>query len=822
MVSTRITKGSLVGLLAGVGLGVIFPPLGAPLVIAGALGGAAIGRALDEKEDDSEESGSSEPLPEGTPKPAEGLEAAGHLLDRFDRLARQMEGSPPESEQGDPSDQVVTPESTGESRGGPERPAGSKKAHRTSPAASLYEQVAAAESLLQSGRFLEAIDRFRDLKETLLQATSGAGQSDRQRVIEGLKMALHRLAGVLIENDSAAEAEDLLKEALELSEDHLDTLLHLARLQIMLSRPLDAEPYLLRAIEEYPDNAEAYRLLGDVYVEAGQVEAAKNLYRRVAASEEDGALKIEMLERIAGLDSTDPTPLLELGRAHAAEANWDEAARAFRQALSRAPEDQEIRRRLGAASFHIGKAEEGVSLLADADGDDIDGVVQLGHYFAVNGDDSRAIAFLRRFRVMDRSLSAMDPALRRSRLRRLGLEGDQVEAIFAPIRFQGLLDFALVETRAGDIDEAAAAAREAIAYGGSKIGSDAVRTASALASEFERQGRNREAAEWAAETVHLGGSLEKISEERDSYEDFLRRFKFGSRDLVGEGGMARVYRGTDTRTGRTVAIKRMHDRFCTDSQAVAYFYREVRAIEELSRPYPHPNVVEFIASGITESRFIFAMEFVDGPGLRDVMDRGDPYSLEELCTLFEGICSGLDRAHNSVRHIIHRDLKPENILLDSAGAPKLTDFGICRVSSLYSASRRYYGSTRSFVGTSLYSAPEQYPDAFSGQVPTIDARADLYSVGCILYEMLTTQPPFVSDEPGLIGLMHQRRPIPASGQVQQLPPPSERNPLAMARFSAAQRDRLDAISMRCLELKPARRYRTAIDLYNEIETLRSV
>jgi tetratricopeptide (TPR) repeat protein len=683
--------------------------------------------------------------------------------------------------------------------------------------------VAQAETLLNAGRFMEAIDRFRDLKAALLQAADRVGPSDRQRVLDGLRLALRRLAAVLIENESPAEAEELLLESLELAPDDIDTILNLARLQLMLERPERAEPYLEQAIQAHPDQPEAYRLLGDIYVGTDRIDEARGLYRRAIDSAPDSAVMLEMLERISGLDPSDPAPLVELGRAQAREGNRDEAARAFRQALAQKPNDPYSRRRLGALLLQTGHKDEGVKLLEDAPGlnDDIEALAELAHHYTSLPEASQALPLLRRLREIDLSLQEMDPVLRRSTLRQRGLQSDQVDAVYAPIRMRMLQDYAAIEALAGSPEDAAAALQEALIYGGETIGQSAVETATSLAAEFQRRGNTAQAARWAAETTRLGGSLERVRQEKDTYEDFLRRFRFRPQDLLAEGGMARVYRGTDTHTGRLVAVKRMHDRFCMDAQAVAYFYREVRALEELSRPYPHANIVEFIASGMTESRFIFAMELVDGPSLRDVMDRGEVWSLDRLCAIIGGICAGLDRAHNSVRHIIHRDLKPENVLMADATTPKLTDFGICRVSSLFSASRRYYGNTRSFVGTSLYSAPEQYPDPYSGQIPTVDSRADLYSLGCILYEALTTQPPFVSADPGLIGLMHQRRPLPGSDAAQPLLPPSERNPLSMQQFTAEQRAGLDAIVMKLLDVKPSRRHASARSLAADLEKLRT-
>ncbi|HET6384279.1 MAG TPA: protein kinase [Armatimonadota bacterium] len=822
--NSKITKGGLVGLLAGVGLATIFPPLGAALVIAGAMSGAALGHAMQEEEDSEEgEKGSS----------AEKRDAAA-LLSEFEEWDRRLTGS------ADARPRSVNPRlpmgTTDSARPSPgptqspdelaRRPGYAPDSRRTGPRraeVSLYAQVAAAEQLLAEGRFLEAIDRFRELKTLLLRAASGVGPSDRQRIIDGLRQALHHLAGVLIENDSPAEAEDLLKEALELSPGSRDTLLHLARLQIILNQPDNAEPYLLEAILAHPSDPEPYRLLGDIYVEQGRLDEARTLFWQAVESAQDSALTIEMLERISGLDPADATPLIELGRAQAQEGNWEEARRAYGQALSRAPDDAAVQRRCGAIALKLGRDQEGVDLLERAPGteDDLEALGELAHYYAVRKDDDHALRLLRRFREIDRSLGGLDPVERRSALRQRGLEGDQVDTVYAPLRVRALLDSAAVEARSGAVDDAAKAAQEAIAYGGTRLDSAAVEVATAIAAEYTRQGNPEQAARWSAETSRLGGSLDRVRQERDTYEDFLRRFKYQPQDLIAEGGMARVYQGIDARTGRTVAIKRMHDRFCTDEQAVAYFYREVRALEELCRPYPHENIVEFIASGITESRFIFAMEFVDGPSLRQLLDRGERWSLEDLCRIAEGICAGLDRAHQSVRNIIHRDLKPENVLLTSENIPKLTDFGICRVSSLFSASRRYYGSTQSFVGTSLYSAPEQYPDQFSGLIPPVDARADLYSLGCILYEMLTTQAPFVAADSGLIGLMHQRRPLPGQTEIQPLPPPSERNPLAMERFSPAQREQLNAIVMRCLESKPSRRYRSAQELRSALRSLRT-
>jgi eukaryotic-like serine/threonine-protein kinase len=216
-------------------------------------------------------------------------------------------------------------------------------------------------------------------------------------------------------------------------------------------------------------------------------------------------------------------------------------------------------------------------------------------------------------------------------------------------------------------------------------------------------------------------------------------------DLVGTGGMSSVYRARDTVLEREVALKILHDHFSGDPDYVERFRREARAIARLN----HPNIVTVIDRGEFGGRQFIVFEHVPGHNLKDVVRRHGPLPVPEALALTQQIARGLAFAHD--HGVVHRDVKPQNVLLDENGTVKVTDFGIARSID----PRDELTQTGTMLGTSDYIAPEQA----SGR--RVDARSDQYSLGVLLYELLTGEPPYSGDTFMAVAMKHVRDPVPS-------------------------------------------------------------
>jgi eukaryotic-like serine/threonine-protein kinase len=201
---------------------------------------------------------------------------------------------------------------------------------------------------------------------------------------------------------------------------------------------------------------------------------------------------------------------------------------------------------------------------------------------------------------------------------------------------------------------------------------------------------------------------------------------------IASGGAAIVWRAFDENLSRSVAIKLLHPHHATDPTVVERFERESRAAAQLN----HPNAVRIYDTGREDDLVFLVMEHVDGPSLRDVLKEWGPLEPLAVAALGEQVASALGEAH--AHGLVHRDVKPANILLASDGTVKVTDFGIAKALSGADATLTNPGTV---VGTAAYVAPEQLEDA------AVDARADIYALGVVLYECLTGRPAFSGDTP---------------------------------------------------------------------------
>jgi eukaryotic-like serine/threonine-protein kinase len=252
--------------------------------------------------------------------------------------------------------------------------------------------------------------------------------------------------------------------------------------------------------------------------------------------------------------------------------------------------------------------------------------------------------------------------------------------------------------------------------------------------------------------------------------------------------MAEVYRGLDTTLNRTVAIKVLKPPFASDESFVERFRREAQAAARLN----HPNVVSVYDTGADNGTNYIVMEYVEGRTLADFISRGGRLAPMKAVEIAEKIADALAAAH--AQGVIHRDIKPANIMVTRDGVVKVMDFGIARLTT----SKETIEQTAAVLGTAAYLSPEQ------AQGQPVDARTDVYSLGCVLYEMLTGGAPFTGDTAVAIAYKH----------VQETPaPPSSKNP----ELSPA----LDAVVMRALAKNPANRYQTAADFRDDLERLRN-
>ncbi|MDA8365741.1 MAG: Stk1 family PASTA domain-containing Ser/Thr kinase, partial [Actinomycetota bacterium] len=258
---------------------------------------------------------------------------------------------------------------------------------------------------------------------------------------------------------------------------------------------------------------------------------------------------------------------------------------------------------------------------------------------------------------------------------------------------------------------------------------------------------------------------------------FSQRYELNH--LIARGGMAEVYRAHDRLLDRPVALKVLFPELSVDRSFVERFRREAQAAANLS----HSNIVPVFDWGEDGGTYFIVMEFVDGRPLSAILKTAGPLSAERTADIGAHVAAALGYAH---RHgVIHRDVKPGNVLITDDGQVKVTDFGIARAVN----TEESLTQTGAVMGTATYFSPEQ------AEGMGVDARSDIYSLGVVLFEMVTGRPPFLGDTPVAVASKHVRDHPPAPREINPAVPPT-----------------FEAVILKAMAKDPAFRYQTAEDL----------
>ncbi|MEO9222551.1 MAG: Stk1 family PASTA domain-containing Ser/Thr kinase, partial [Mycobacteriaceae bacterium] len=264
------------------------------------------------------------------------------------------------------------------------------------------------------------------------------------------------------------------------------------------------------------------------------------------------------------------------------------------------------------------------------------------------------------------------------------------------------------------------------------------------------------------------------------------RYELG--ETLGFGGMSEVHRARDLRLDRDVAVKILRADLARDPSFYLRFRREAQNAAALN----HPAIVAVYDTGEADTDEgplpYIVMEYVDGETLRDIVRAEGPMSPRRAMEIMADVCAALDFSH---RHgIIHRDVKPANVMIDRAGSVKVMDFGIARALADGTSTMT---QTAAVIGTAQYLSPEQ------ARGEQVDARSDVYAAGCVLYELLTGEPPFTGDSPVAVAYQHVREdPRPPSTVFSDVP------------------NSMDSIVLKAMSKNPANRYQSAADMRSDL------
>src|SRR5947209_458011 len=265
------------------------------------------------------------------------------------------------------------------------------------------------------------------------------------------------------------------------------------------------------------------------------------------------------------------------------------------------------------------------------------------------------------------------------------------------------------------------------------------------------------------------------------------RYELG--DVLGYGGMAEVHLGRDVRLGREVAVKVLRPDLARDPSFQGRFRREAQSAASLN----HPSIVAVYDTGEDREGGVstpyIVMEYVEGRTLREVLEAEGRLLPRRALEITAQVCAALDQAHRA--GIVHRDIKPGNVMLTPSGEVKVMDFGIARATTGTAATMT---QTAAVIGTAHYLSPEQ------ARGEHVDSRSDIYSAGCLLYELLTGAPPFAGDTPVAVAYQHVRE-----------------DPVPPSRIETDVSPAMDAIVLKAMAKNPANRYQSAGQMRADLE-----
>ncbi|MBI4614877.1 MAG: serine/threonine protein kinase [Planctomycetes bacterium] len=255
---------------------------------------------------------------------------------------------------------------------------------------------------------------------------------------------------------------------------------------------------------------------------------------------------------------------------------------------------------------------------------------------------------------------------------------------------------------------------------------------------------------------------------------------------IGDGGMGRVYQAIDRETSRPCAIKVLHPEGGITWEDVKRFQHEIRSIQDIQ----HPNIVSIHEVGTHEGRHYYAMDYIEGHPLKDVIEKEESLDVDRALQITRKLASALHAAHE--KGIIHRDIKPDNVILTEDGEPHLLDFSIAKIF----AEVTQVTKIGTALGTPVYMAPEQA----AGHIDELDATTDVYSLGVLLYEMLTGLPPFHGRTIiEILDAVEGEKPIPPRELNSKIPEPVNR------------------VAMKAMEKKKHNRYASAREFADDID-----